>query len=592
MYRDRLVRVRRRSVSAVLLSIALAVPASASAQAPPPRNVRIVAAAAGPRPTIALSPDAAQLQPGEVVRFTPVVTGTSEAIVWTATGGTVRSDGSYTAGALSGTYRVTATIPGTTSASATVTINGTPVVSIAPGQHIQSVIDKHPAGTTFLLKAGTHRQQTITPRTGDAFVGEKSGDTRLTILSGARVLTGWVFDGTRWYVSGQTQGIVPVTGSAESCRPTHPRCSHPEDLFFDNVMKYHEDALAKVGPGEWFFDYAADRIYVGDNPTGRLVETSVTTQLFNPSTADDVLIQDLIIEKYASPTATAAVNLGYSLHGAENWTLSGSEVRWNHGAGVGLDSHTVARNNFVHHNCGFGFVGAGVGVVVEGNEIAYNNVMAGTTRSCGYESFWGAGGSKWVWTTNLIVRNNFSHHNDGPGLWTDINNIHSLYENNLVEDNTRGGIFHEISYDATIRHNTIRRNGTGRDFPWWTTGAGIEIVSSRNVEVYGNTLVDNWQGITGLDDHRGTGNHGPWVITNLNVRDNVITSRIAEGGGGRTGLVDTVGNRVFQPAANNRFQRNTYTLGSQPAYFIWMGQNLNETQWRAYGHDTGGSFAR
>ena len=222
-------------------------------------------------------------------------------------------------------------------------------------------------------------------------------------------------------------------------------------------------------------------------------------------------IQNLIVEKYASPTASAAVNLGDSPYGAENWIVTGSEVRWNHGAGIGQDSNTIARNNYVHHNCGFGFVGAGTGVVVEGNEIAYNNIMAGSTKTCGYESFWGAGGSKWVWTTNLIVRGNFSHHNDGPGLWTDINNIYTLYENNIIEDNVRGGIFHEISYDATIRNNTIRRNGTGKDYPWWTTGAGIEIVSSRNVEVYGNTLVDNWQGITGLNDHRGTGNHGAWV---------------------------------------------------------------------------------
>ena len=74
--------------------------------------------------------------------------------------------------------------------------------------------------------------------------------------------------------------------------------------------------------------------------------------------------------------------------------------------------------------------------------------------------FWAAGGSKWVHTTNLIVRGNFSHHNDGPGLWTDINNIYSRYENNVVEDHRRGGIFHEISYDAVMRTNTLRRNGT------------------------------------------------------------------------------------------------------------------------------------
>jgi parallel beta-helix repeat protein len=562
-------------------------PTSAIAQTAP-RNLRFVTAG-GAAPSMRVSPDTAQLEPGNVLRFS-VVSNTSGSVSWSASGGTITIDGSYTAGVLNGTFQVTATIAGVGAASATVTISGSSVVSIMPGQNIQSVVNSHPAGTTFLLRAGVHRNQTITPRSGDSFVGETSGSTRLTMLSGARVLSGWSYDGARWYVSGQTQGTTPVTSSAEACRSTHPRCSFAEDLFFDNVMKYHEDVLSEVGPGEWFFDYAADRIYVGDNPAGRVVETSVTPFLFNQSAASNVTVQDLIIEKYATPTGSGAVNLGYSPNGARNWIISGSEVRWNHGAGIGMDAETIARNNYVHHNCGFGFVGAGLNVIVEGNQIAFNNIMAGSTSTCGYEPFWGAGGSKWVWTTNLVVRGNFSHHNDGPGLWTDINNIYSLYEDNTIEDNARAGIFHEISYDATIRNNTIRRNGTAKNFPWWTTDAGIEIVSSRNVEVYGNTLVDNWQGITGLNDHRGTGNNGPWVLTNLYVHDNHVTSRIPDGGSGRTGLVDSANNDVY--LLNNRFQGNSYVLGTSATYFIWAGQNINESQWRAYGQDTTGSFQR
>jgi Right handed beta helix region len=578
-------------ICAVLLLVAVRDVATSAQLPSAPRAVRFFAT--GSMPTIAVSPHTAQLAPGNVLRFTAAASGMTSAITWTATGGTIGSDGSYTAGPLSGTYLVTASIPGAVSKSATVTIAGPPVVAIAPGQNIQSVINSHPAGTTFLLKAGVHRRQTITPRTGDIFVGETSGDTRLTILSGAGVLTGWAFDGARWYVSGQTQGSTPVVSAAEACRATHPRCIFAEDLFFDNVMKYHEDVLAEVGPGEWFFDYASDRIYVGDNPAGHVVETSITPTLFNRNSADNVTIQNVIVEKYASPVATGAVNLGDSANGAENWMMRDSEVRWNHGAGIGNDANSIARNNYVHHNCGFGFVGAGVNVVVEGNEIAYNNVMAGSTATCGSESFWGAGGSKWVWTWSLIVRGNFSHHNDGPGLWTDINNIYSLYENNIIEDNVRGGIFHEISYDAVIRNNTIRRNGTGKDYPGWTTGAGIEIVSSRNVEVYGNTLIDNWQGITGLEDHRGSGNNGAWTLINLNVHGNNVTSRINEAGGGRSGILDTIGTQAAcLPAANNRFQGNTYTLGSNANYFIWMGVDRNEGGWQAYGQDTSGRFSR
>ena len=145
-------------------------PTPASAQTAP-RNLRIVASPSGSVATIQVLPNAAQLAPGEVVRFTSTITGGAGTVVWNATGGTVGSDGSYTAGVLSGTYLVTATLPGAGSASATVTISGSPVVAIAPGQNIQSIVNSHPAGTTFLLKAGVHRNQTINQVWG----GPKSG---------------------------------------------------------------------------------------------------------------------------------------------------------------------------------------------------------------------------------------------------------------------------------------------------------------------------------------------------------------------------------------------------------------------------------
>ena len=331
-----------------------------------------------------------------------------------------------------------------------------------------------------------------------------------------------------------------------------------------------------LGPGKWHFDHAADRVYLGDDPTGKKVEISVTPKAFTGPAAN-VTIRNLTIEKYASPTQQAAVELG------TGWIIEDCEVRWNHFTGISSGPRSIARRNRVHHNGCFGFHGAGEHILVADNEIAYNGFA-------GYDPFWGSGGSKWVYTSHLVVRGNFSHHNRGPGLWTDINNIHSLYEHNTVEDNERGGIFHEISYDATIRNNTSRRNGTGKDFPYWTTGAGIEVVSSRNVEVYGNTLEDNWQGITGLDDHRGTGNAGPYTLIHLNVHDNVVTTRVAEDGGGRTGVIDTKGTEAFTAAANNRFRQNTYSLGTKRRCFFWMGQELEETQWRRFGQDVEGTF--
>ena len=76
------------------------------------------------------------------------------------------------------------------------------------------------------------------------------------------------------------------------------------------------------------------------------------------------------------------------------------------------------------------------------------------------------------------MRGNYSHDNNGTGMWTDIDNIHTLYENNVVAHNTMAGISHEISYDAIIRNNTLIGNGAGDPRSWWW-GDEIQIQNSR-----------------------------------------------------------------------------------------------------------------
>jgi parallel beta-helix repeat protein len=458
-------------------------------------------------------------------------------------------------------------------AAATGVVNVQNMIEVRPGESIQAAASNAGEGAAILIKAGVHRFQTILPKARQIFVGESGA-----ILSGARVLTGFSRAGAAWVASGQTQqGVVSGNDSDGVCRSTAPRCGYPEDLFINNVPLQHVASVDWGGPGKWYFDYEHDRIYIWDDPTDKMIETSVTPLAFG-GTAPGVTIQNLVIEKYAAPTQSAAVELG------PNWLIEGSELRWHHFTAVSVTTSTTARRNHVHHNGGLGFQGAGSNILVADNEISYNGYA-------GYNPYWASGGSKWVYTENLTVRGNVCHHNRGPGLWTDGNNIYTVYEDNVVEDNERGGIFHEISYDATIRYNTVRRNGTAKDWPGWTTGAGIEVVSSPNVEVYENQLEDNWQGITGLDDQRGWGNRGPWVLENLNVHDNTVISRIADAGGGRTGVIALSGTSAYLTAANNHFRGNHYTLGNGDRYFMWMGADRTQAEWQQFGQDTDGTFA-
>jgi hypothetical protein len=434
-------------------------------------------------------------------------------------------------------------------------------VPIFPGEDIQAKVNAAAAGTAFVIKAGVHRLQQIRPKDGNTFAGEPGA-----ILSGARLLTSFTRSGSYWVAGGQTQQGV-VHGD---CQPGWPRCNYAEELFIDDQRLRHVDSLSAVTAGTWFFDYAGDRIYFADDPTGRRVETSVTTTAFEP-TAKNVTVSGLVIEKYASLAQYGAINL----EGTTGWVVSNNDLRWNHGGAIRTGTLAKIIGNKVRYNGQIGIVGAGDDLLVENNEIAYNNAAH-------FESGWEAGGTKFVFTNRLIVRGNFVHHNDGPGLWTDIDNINTLYENNVSEDNQRMGIFHEISYAAVIRNNTVRRNGFG--MPDWAWGAGILVAASPDVEIYGNLVEGNADGITAIQQYRGSGAYGPHEISNLWVHDNNTTTQ------GWSGFVQDLGDNSYFTSRNNRFDRNRYQLGVGAYNFVWLNAPRNETEWRSFGLDVNGTF--
>lgn len=441
-------------------------------------------------------------------------------------------------------------------------------IAIAAGFDIQSVIDANPAGTTYFLQAGYYRNQTITPKNGDEIIGEFGA-----VMTGARVLTGWLYNGTSYYVTGQTQAGF-VNGE---CAPGYPRCGHPEDVFFDDTPLRHVSSILNLVPGTFYFDYVADRIYIKDNPTGHVVETSVTANAIGGA-ATGVEIRNLVVEKYATTPQVAPV----APTGA-NWTIEQCEMRHNHGVGLRIAPGMTVHRSRLHHNGQMGIGGTGDGALIHENEIAYNN-YAGVAYG------WEAGGSKFVLTDGLTIRSNWFHHNKGPGAWCDINNINVVYEGNLVEDNDFSGIFHEISYDAIIRFNTLRRNGVGT---WngsnlFLVGWGIHVSASPNVQVYGNTLIDNGGGIAFMQQDRSEDPavYGPHEVENFDAHDNVIQQAT---GPMAAGFQD-VGDLTYFTSRNNTFEDHAYS-GASCSAALWGWQNAMRTfpEWQAYGHDDTGS---
>jgi hypothetical protein len=371
---------------------------------------------------------------------------------------------------------------------------------------------------------------------------------------------------------------------AVSCESGHPRCGNPEDLFLDNSMLEHVGTLAEVRPGTWYFDYDADRVYMADDPTGKTVEISVLPYAVY-SEASGITLQNLTIEKYAVPAQLGAV--GYGGPG-EAWVVRNNEIRWNHGAGIRIGSGMQIVDNVIHHQGQLGVGGAGSDVVVRGNEIAYNN-----TAHFGGGRFSECGGTKFVFTTGLLVADNRVHHNHCNGLWTDVNNRGAVIEHNTVEDNDCNGVIEEVGYGTIIRDNVIRANGLSCTLgSVATTPAGINITNSRDAEVSGNLVENNKNGITGVESERSTPAPPPGLgshdVVNFFVHDNTIRQTDA---GCAAGVTDH--DRQADPysaAANNRWEGNTYFVGPMTRWVWSRNADLGRSEWQAAGQDSASVF--
>jgi Right handed beta helix region len=447
-------------------------------------------------------------------------------------------------------------------------------IVIQPGESIQAVVDQHPPGTAFVLEAGVHRSQSIAPKADMRFYGQRdSGGKRLTTLNGAIVVNNFAPDPSgKLYIAEQKIEPGQVHGNTIEGRE---RSAHPEDLFLNHKPLIHVADKAQVTPGKWHFDYAANQIYMADNPTGQTIELGTTRVAFSPS-ADGVTIAGLIIEKYAIPAQMGAIG---DQTAAKNWQILGNEVRWNHGVGIRLNDRSVARDNYIHHNGQMGIGAGGTNITIERNEIAHNNYAQ-------YDSGWEAGGSKFAFTQGLQVQGNLVYGNDGPGLWTDIDNRDTQYLDNVVYDNVNMGIFHEISHSAVIRRNYVAHNG--KDDPW-LYGANILISTSNGVVVEANTIEvhpDYGHGIGIIWQDRGS----DYRSTDNRVFDNTIRYHSPKGRSGAA--VDTpAGKRkIYQ---TNQFDRNTYYITTPnpdefAEHYEWADQQAIFSQMQEFGQETHG----
>jgi hypothetical protein len=454
-------------------------------------------------------------------------------------------------------------------------------VNVYPSENIQAVVSSNPAGSTFVITPGIYRMQSVTPENGDIFEGQPGA-----ILNGSRQLTSFTRSGSYWVASGQSQH-----GMANGkCFSGYSGCEYPEDLFFNNVPLQRVEALSNVAAGKWYFDYSVEKVYFLDNPTGKTVEIGVTTHAFSGS-ASNVTIKGLTIEKYAVPAQDGPISC-YGITNvclASGWTIESNEIRLNHGAAIRLANNQVIESNYIHHNGQEGLTGTSSNILVQDNEIAYNNTL-------GFDFGWEAGGAKFSDTTDLVVQGNYVHDNRGPGLSLDYQCYNWTIQGNRTSGNYVAGILDEISYDGTARYNIIENDASylGKTNPSMWYACAIAVSASPNAQVYGNTLVNNTNGICAISNSRGSGNRGAFEVRNLSAHDNVVVQTVGSAAGAVAPTSD--GGyylNVYSSSWNNRWTSNAYKLSNTLAY-TWKGGStyvsIGAMHWQSFGQDTTGTW--
>jgi len=438
---------------------------------------------------------------------------------------------------------------------------------IGPEQSLAEAAARGPLGAAFCIASGIHRMQVVRPKAGQRFFGETGA-----ILNGARILSDFRQVNGSWVAREQ----APVGVPRGMCAPGREGCDLPVGVFLDGKPLRRVSNRTGLLPGTFFHDWASRDIVLADAPEGRLVEISTAPHAFVGDTGG-VLIRGVVVEKYFNPAQEGAIR-----GDGRGWRVENSELRLNSGAGVSVGPDGVVTNCNIHHNGQIGVTADGSNILIAANEIWANNTQ-------GFDMAWDAGGLKITESSNIILRENHVHHNDGPGLWCDERCVNVLFEGNTVEFNRGAGIFFELSSQAVIRGNRLRENNQAGASWFW--GAEIQIAASELAEIDDNRLIvrEGGRAIMLIDQNRWKVGGGYYKTQGNRVHRNQINFLGAGAMGGVSVSDRWAENFAMIGRGGNVFDRNIYLFRGRTApTFVWDLVQTDFAGFRRQGQEANG----
>lgn len=374
--------------------------------------------------------------------------------------------------------------------------------SLAEPTTLESAIGRVVTGDAVILRGGTYRTGGL--RFNQGITLQPYGDER-PVLKGTRVATEWTaLRGNVWRTSWTTLFPAAPLGwwqrDREGMRTPLHRFNN-DMVFVDGELLRSAGWEGELDAHSYFVDYAKGLVYVGADPTNRLVEITAfdgalvrTTQPVHGKTSDrrGPQIRGITFTQYAwraieiegkrsfGPTEEPTdeplgpadpATYGKEVTGTtlENVTISFCSRVGGYFRGDGL----VLRNSLISDTSTEGFYVIGSSdVLLERNVFRRNNVEELTGYYPAAVKIFNQS-HRVTCRDNLVLDNPHSN-----GIWYDVGNRDAVFVNNWVQD-ALDGFFFEISKGAIVAGNVFVR-----------CDKGLRVLNSSDVRVYHNTFVD------------------------------------------------------------------------------------------------------
>ena len=400
----------------------------------------------------------------------------------------------------------------------------------SPWRTVAQAVRASSSGSTIVLRAGTYAESVTVPSGKQLTIQAAAGEA--VWFDGSEVVTGWTAaSGDDWRLDGWTEDFdhspTYTAGAPDSTEPgwsfvndDHPMAAYPEQVFVDGVPQQQVRTRDQVLPGTFYADRAGDRLYLGTDPTGKQVRSSVLETAFTVNGEHSVL-RGIGVRRYA----TSVPLMGTVRVLADDVQLENVHVLENATQGVFLRGSDLQIRNVTAERNGL------MGILANhADDLTADRVRADGNNTEHFNGSPAAGGFKLTRLRGVTVTHSSTSHNEGSGLWFDESVYDATVIGNDVLHNTRNGISFEISSKAVFADNLLAGNGT----------TGLKINNAQDVQIWNNTIADN-QGrpVWLVQDSRVAKNlsepgHDPrqslpdptvtWVLGPITVMNNILTA--------------------------------------------------------------------